>query len=127
LDHATVQLPFSFISHAVAVTTSELATPAHHPADSAFAEQMWKALSCARDEERHQEGADLEDAVFSLYLPMARTLSQRVRCETSAEAAAAEQAAELGLARAVLSWRQPTSGGFRRFARASILQQLLNR
>lgn len=36
----------------------------------------------------------------------------------------AEQAAELGLAQAVLAWRQPDSDGFERFARAAITSEL---
>ena len=57
--------------------------------------------------------ADLEDAAFRLYLPMARTLAHTVGGETRAGRVTAEQAAELGLAYAVLAWRQRTSGGFR--------------
>ena len=109
------------------VIIAEVATLDHHPADSAFAEDLWNTLFNARAGERLQEGADLEDAVFRFYLPMARSLSQRVRCSTEGEVRVAEQAAELGLARAVLGWQQPTSAGFRRFARTTILQHLLNR
>ncbi len=58
-----------------------------------------------------------------MYLPMARTLAQNVTSDADMERSAAEQAAELGLAHAVLRWQQPTSGGFRRFARATILRQ----
>ena len=67
--------------------------------------------------------ADLEDAVFGLYLPMARTLAHSVVGE-SVDRQVSEQSAELGLAHAVLAWRQRASGGFRRFARSSIVQQL---
>lgn len=90
-------------------------------------QRLWDALSRARAEDFRHEIAELEDAVFQWHLPMARTLAERVRCETAAERLAAERAAELGLAHAVLEWRQPTGGGFRRFARASVLRQLLNR
>lgn len=46
--------------------------------------------------------------------------------ETDMDRIAAVQAAELGLACAVLAWRQRTSGGFRRFARSTIMRQLLS-
>ena len=39
----------------------------------------------------------------------------------------AEQAAELGLAQAVLGWRRPDSGGFEVFARTAITSQLRRR
>ena len=62
---------------------------------------------------------------------MARTLAHTTTGETHGvdrvEAEAAEQAAELGLARAILAWRERTSGGFRRFARSIILRELLSR
>ena len=38
-----------------------------------------------------------------------------------------EQAAELGLAKAVLAWRERTGAGFRRFARSSIIRELSSR
>ena len=69
---------------------------------------------------------DLEDAVFRFYLPMTRTLALTVVGE-SADRALAERAAELGLAHAILAWRQRTSGGFRRFARSNMLRQLAGR
>ena len=95
--------------------------------DPVTGERLWAALAYARAGERQHQVADLEDAAFRLYLPMARTFAQGVTCDTAAERQAADQAAELGLADAVLGWRQPTSGGFRRFARSSILRHLLNR
>ena len=98
-----------------------------HSSDSVTAERLWAALSHARAGGRGNQAADLEDAAFRLYLPMARTLAQGVKCGTVAERLAADQAAELGLANAVLGWQQPTGSGFRRFARATILRQFLNR
>ena len=91
--------------------------------DSAAAEQLWQTLQTARTDQRTTAVADLEDAVFRLYLPMARTLASTA-IGGSVDRRTADQAAELGLARAVLAWRQRTSGGFRRFARATILRQL---
>ncbi len=99
----------------------------HHYADSVAADRLWEALSTARAEQSHEHIADLEDAVFESYLPMATALADRVGYDTAAEEMAAQRAAELGLAMAVIDWRHPTTGGFRRFARASILRHLLNR
>jgi len=118
-----VQIPFASTAHDAEVTTTELRPP-EHPADSLAAERLWEALSRARADEQQHRVADLEDALFRLYLPMALTLAHGVTYESSTERLAAEQAAELGLAHAVLGWQQPTSGGFRRFARATILRQL---
>ena len=96
-------------------------------ADSVAAEGLWDALFLARTGKSQRSVADLEDAVFRLYLPMARTLARRVGCDDAADWTRAEQAAELGLAHAVLSWEQRSGGGFRRFARAKMLRHLLLR
>ena len=56
---------------------------------------------------------------------MARTLAHTVGGETPAGRVIAEEAADLGLAYAVLARRQRTSGGFRWFARSTIMLQLL--
>ena len=113
--------------------------PEHHqPAAAATEQRLWDALYLARVGKAAGTLADLEDAVFRFYLPMARTLArnhalegavaaaadQAAADQAAAEQAAAEQAAELGLAHAVLAWRQRQSGGFRRFARSAILRQL---
>lgn len=122
-----VQLPFAFTAHDAAVTTtSPLRLPHLYPAPVA-ADRLWEALVHARTGALRQQVADLEDAVFRMYLPPARTLSDSVKGDTGAERLAAEQAAELGLAQAVLDWPHPSSAGFRRYARATILRQLLNR
>jgi hypothetical protein len=99
------------------------ASQEHHQSDSAVAEQLWELLYLARAGKSRHRMADLEDAVFRFYLPMARTLAHTVGAE-SVDRFSAEQAAELGLAHAVLAWQQRTSGGFRRFARSSIVRQL---
>ena len=93
--------------------------------DSPTAEQLWDALYLARAGKTRHSISDLEDAAFRLYLPMARTLVQTVNGDRPwADRVAAEQAAELGLAHAVLAWRQRTGGGFRRFARSTIIRGL---
>ena len=118
---------FSLVVHDARVTTIERISHTEHHADPVAADRLWQALSHARTSCQQNQVADLEDAVFRLYLPLARTLAHGVKCDTSVERLAAEQAAELGLAHAVLGWRQPTSDGFRRFVKATILRQLLNR
>lgn len=98
----------------------------HHPADSAVAERLWDALHRARAGETEQSAADLEDAAFRFYLPMARSLAHSV-CSESIDRVTAERAAELGLAHALLAWRQRSSTGFRRFARSAIMRQISTR
>jgi hypothetical protein len=101
-----------------------MASKERYSADSAWAEQLWGELSKARAADNPHPVADLEDATFRFYLPMARTLAHSV--DESVDPTTAEQAAELGLARAVLGWRQQTSDGFRGFARTTIARQLLS-
>ena len=93
-------------------------------ADSAASDRLWEALYVARAEQSGDSVAALEDAAFRMYLPMARTLARTVTPETGRDAS--EQAAELGLAHAVLDWRHRTSAEFRRFARSAIIRQLLH-
>jgi hypothetical protein len=96
-------------------------------ADSVAAEGLWDALYLARAGKSQRSAAELEDAIFRLYLPMARAVAQRVGGDDAAERTRAEQAAEPGLAHAVLSWEQRSGGGFRRFARGKMLRHLLLR
>jgi len=119
-----VQIPFLLGTDHVRVTSTDTTLLEHYPADSATAERLWDALYLARAGKTRQPVADLEDAAFRLYLPMARTLAHTFG-DTPVSRARAEQSAELGLAYAVLAWRQRTSGGFRRFARSTIMRQLL--
>jgi len=60
-----------------------------------------------------------EDAVFRLYLPMARSLAARTTAGSVA-GTSPEQVAELGLAQAVLAWRKPHGDGFAAVARRCI-------
>lgn len=120
-----VQIPFLLGSDHVRVTSTDTTLLEHYPADSATAERLWDALYLARAGKTRQPVADLEDAAFRLYLPMARSLAHTVSGGTPVDRITAEQAAELGLAFAVLAWRQRTSGGFRRFARSTIMRQFL--
>jgi xanthine/CO dehydrogenase XdhC/CoxF family maturation factor len=93
-------------------------------ADSGVAEQLWDALYAARAGRQQRSIAELEDAAFTFYLPLARTAASLVYGESAEVTNSAQQAAELGLARAILSWPHRTSSGFRRFARAVVIQQI---
>ena len=92
--------------------------------DTPAAEQLWDMLYLARAGKTRHSVADLEDAAFRMYLPMARTLAHTVNGDQPWAIGSFEQAAELGLAQAVLAWRQRSSGGFRRFARSTIMREL---
>ena len=100
-------------------------TQDEHPADSMVGERLWNALYTARAVDSPRQVADLQDSVFRFYLPMARSLAHAVIGESGTDRVAAEQAAELGLARAVLQWPLRTSGGFRRSARSAIMRELV--
>ena len=67
--------------------------------------------------------AAARDAVFGRYLPIARTLAITPgQGRRPVDPAAAEQAAELGLAQAVVAWRRPDGDGFEVTARAIAAQ-----
>ena len=86
--------------------------------DAAAAQPLWDRLIRARVESPIVSIA--EDAVFRFYLPLARSLAAGAAVDPDR----AQQAAELGLARAVLAWRHPDCTPFSAFARAAILHAL---
>ena len=59
--------------------------------------------------------AAAEDAVFRFYLPLARSLAAGA-ASPAPDREGLEQAAELGLAQAVLGWRGSDPAGFERYA-----------
>jgi len=82
---------------------------------------LWAALVRARAENAPLTRGHLQDAVFRMYLPLARSRARNVVQQVDAgheavTAAAADQAAEMGLAQAVLSWRYSDSQRFELFA-----------
>ncbi len=86
---------------------------------------VWSVLASARAEQAPRTLAAAQDAVFQRYLPMARTLANNVASDAwPVDRTEAEQAAELGLAQAVLRWRRPDSSGFELSAREAIASQL---
>ena len=94
-----------------------------HPEGAADADRLWVALSRARTGNTPRTRAHSEDAVFRFYLPLARTLA-RTSARHSDDPEGAEQAAELGLAQAVLAWRHPSGQGFDRAATTAIVNHL---
>ncbi len=84
---------------------------------------LWKALHTADYRTSAAREASLEDALFRLYLPFAANLARQVPlCTSNPELA--QQAAEIGLAQAVLAWRHDDADGFVGFATAAIRSQL---
>lgn len=93
--------------------------------DSAASRDVWQVLAEARIDRARRTLAAAQDAVFRRYLPLARTLAHRRDSGgRPVDCADAEQAAELGLAQAVLGWRRPDSDGFELFASIAIAAQL---
>ena len=64
-----------------------------------------------------------EDAVFRFFLPMARSLAVE-GAEQAGDPETAIEAAELGLARAVLDWQGSSALAFEGFARVTITTHL---
>jgi hypothetical protein len=93
------------------------------PAARDVAQQLWNALCDAKAANLPSTRAHLEDAIFGYYLPWVRTLA-RQQHQWIAEPVATEQAAELGLAQALLAWHHRVSDGFIGFAEVSIRSQL---
>jgi len=90
---------------------------------AAEAQWLWAALTRAREEYSPRVLAAAEDAVFRWYLPLARSMSTD-QAGTAVDPIAIEQAAELGLAQAVLGWRQPDCREFERYASGMITERL---
>ncbi len=84
---------------------------------------LWDALARARANYSPRVLAAAEDAVFRWYLPLARSLATGPGMR-AVDPIAVEQAAELGLAQAVLSWRQPDWQEFQRYASSMITERL---
>jgi hypothetical protein len=91
--------------------------------DTSIALELWDALDRARAGEAPRQLARVEDALFRHYLPMARAVAL-AHPSDDPDPEAIRQAAEVGLAQAILSWRQRDSARFDRYARATISDQL---
>jgi hypothetical protein len=92
---------------------------------SAAIDDVWCVLARARTDGAARTLAAARDAVFRRYLPMALALVDgRGGGSRSVDSAAAERAAELGLAQAVLGWRRSDGRGFEVVARTAIAARL---
>ena len=115
-----VQVPFAWTVDNEATTEASIRLHSY-PADSVVAERLWDALYRARTGRSRRLVADLEGAAFRRYPPLDRTLAHTAAGDAQdADRTPVEQAAELGLANAILAWRQRTGAAFHRFARAGI-------
>ena len=91
------------------------------PVNNEAAKTLWDALIQARSQSPVISAA--EDAVFRFYLPLARATA-RTYAGWAVDPDLAEQAAELGLANAVLAWRRADICAFAAFARAAMIRQM---
>lgn len=89
--------------------------------DHEVARTLWDSLTRARSDSPVISTA--EDAVFRFYLPIAKELAHD-ELTLALDPDLAEEAAELGLAKAVLSWRRPDPVDFTAFARLAIQAQI---
>ena len=93
--------------------------------EAALIRDVWYVLARASTDNAPRRLAAARDAVFGRYLPMARTLATKPGPGSRpVDPGDAEQAAELGLAQAVMGWRRPDGDGFEVIARATIAAQL---
>ena len=96
--------------------------------DHVAAQKLWDALREAGADRMPRSVAHVEDALFRFYLPLARTMA-RVHTPGGDDHDQEDtaQAAEVGLAQAILAWRHSDSSGFEAFARHAITTQLRRR
>ncbi len=92
--------------------------------DPPCAQTLWDALILTRATSPVISTA--ADAVFRFYLPLAHIMAHQ-HSSPDGDAGPADlavQAAELGLANAVLAWRHPDSRAFTAFAHGAIIAQM---
>ena len=86
---------------------------------------VWSVMARASTGESSRTVAAARDAIFGRYLPMARSLANSPGLEQApVDRFTSEQAAETGLAQAVLGWRRPDGGGFELFASIAVAAEL---
>jgi len=94
------------------------------PQDALVAERLWGAFRQARKGQAARTVAQIEDALFQHYLPMARSIA---RLHDGGNPDDINQAAEIGLAQAILAWRLPDNTNFDKFAAETIVAQIDHR
>ena len=77
---------------------------------AAAARALWRVAQWARTGSDRAGVTAADDGVYRFYLPWARALALG-HVDAGVDLAVAEQAAELGLAKAVLAWGTPTATG----------------
>ena len=94
---------------------------------TASVDQLWDALNLAGSGQQPRSLAHTEDVLFRLYLPLARAMAAQ-HAPDDPDPDTVAQAAEVGLAQAILVWRRYHGpGGFDRLARSTIAAQLRRR
>lgn len=85
----------------------------------------WSVLAAASTDGAPRALAAAQDAVFRRYLPIAHAVAGHpVPGDRQIDPIDAVQAAEIGLAQAMLGWRRPDSAGFEFFAQIVIAARL---
>jgi hypothetical protein len=92
--------------------------------EAALIRDVWYVLARASTDNAPRTLAGRVGRGVPSVLPMARALATNGPGSRPVDPADAEQAAELGMAQAVLGWRRPDSDGFEVIARAAIAAQL---
>ncbi len=122
----TTPLPGFKGSRAVNSTEpAQCVSPDDPTIDNEVARTLWESLTRARSDLSVISPviSTAEDAVFRFYLPLAKALAHK-ELTLAVDPELAEEAAELGLAKAVLSWRRPDTVAFTAFARLAIQAQI---
>ena len=89
--------------------------------DTIAAQQLWDALILVRADQVASRAA--QNAVFRFYLPMAHAMAHHP-AHAERDRTLTRQAAEQGLAKAVLAWHHPDDRAFTAFAHAAIQAQI---
>lgn len=90
---------------------------------AAAARALWRVAQWARTGSDRAGVTAADDDVYRFYLPWARAFALD-HVDAGVDLALAEQAAELGLAKAVLAWGHPDGDGFAGYAAAAVHQQI---
>jgi len=90
------------------------------------AEQLWDALDRADTDHHSRTVGHHADVLFRYYLPMACSIAAQYAAD-HADPDTVREAAEVGLAQAILGWRLRRPAGFDRYALDMITRQLRHR
>ena len=90
---------------------------------AAVGRALWRVAQWARTGSDRAGITAADDDVYRFYLPWARALALD-HVDAGVDPALAEQAAELGLAKAVLAWEHHDGAGFAGYAAAAVHQQI---